>query len=87
MSDIPLDVLTSWPSDWPTHSTKETLRSTLELNSEYLELIILLGNLQPDEEGYYSIQEFFQAARDHYEQLKKTLGVDAVCKLLEKNEK
>jgi len=87
MSDIPLDVLTSWPSDWPTHSTKETLRSTLELNSEYLEMIILLGNLQPDEEGHYSIQEFFKAARDHYEQLRKTLGVDAVCKLLEKNEK
>ena len=74
MSDSTLDVPTSWPSDWPTHSTKETLRSTLELNSEYLELIVRLGDLQPDEEGHYSIQEFFKAARDHYEQVRETLG-------------
>jgi hypothetical protein len=82
-----LDVLENWPSDWPTHATKETLRVTLELSNQYLEAVIYHGNLTPDEDEHYSIQELFRAARDHYEILKEHHGLDATCKLLEEYHK
>ena len=77
-------VLSEWPKDWPTHAAKQDLAPLLSIDAALVESIIVLGQLQPDAEGDYSLQEFFRAGASLSKKIKRKSGFFDISKILRK---